>query len=257
MKRLTVSLALSLTFAFAAHASDRIVTDSPVVQSLVAGVTGSIPGALMAPGADPHHMQLRPSQARDLARADYLIWIGPEFSPWLDEATLSINPDVVDVRLGEADAHAWLDPEVAQAWADRVADVLGISENSVDLSALQTALEANLSALKEVPLLVGHDAYSAFAKRFGLNVVDAIADGHAAPPGAAHLSALKAAVEAEKVGCIVMDSTEIADYVGIISGGSDVPVVTVDLSGLGLEPGVEFYGALMLRLSRDLQGCLR
>ncbi len=66
----------------------RVVTDLPPVHALVAEVMGEIgtPLLLLDQGADAHSFQLRPSQARALAEADLLVWIGPEMTPWLERA---------------------------------------------------------------------------------------------------------------------------------------------------------------------------
>lgn len=63
-----------------------VVADLPVTQSLAAQVMGELgtPGLILERGADPHHAQLRPSQARALAGADLVIWIGEGMSPWLE-----------------------------------------------------------------------------------------------------------------------------------------------------------------------------
>ncbi|MCA2012919.1 zinc ABC transporter substrate-binding protein [Cereibacter sphaeroides] len=65
----------------------RVVTDTPVTQSLVAQVMGDLgaPDPLLDAGADPHHVQLRPSQARALAGADLVVWTGEALTPWLAE----------------------------------------------------------------------------------------------------------------------------------------------------------------------------
>lgn len=83
MSRLLFALFLSATPALAE--APRVVTDLPLTQSLVAGVLGdgAVVTALLDRGADPHHAQLRPSQARALSGADLVVWIGPGLSPWL------------------------------------------------------------------------------------------------------------------------------------------------------------------------------
>lgn len=239
-----------------AIAADAIVTDSPVVQSLVARVTGETPVALLSPGADPHHFHLRPSQMRELMQADWLIWIGPDFSPWLDQDTLMINQDIRDLRLGEADPHGWLDPQLATTWAKEIAGELGVHEVGADFSRLEAEMRESLDLLADLPLIVGHDAYDALAERFDLNIVGAIADGHAAAPGAAHLSELRKLVVEKRVACVVSDSHEIEDYVQIVAEDSNAKVIDLDLSGDGLEQGPEYYPALMRRVAQQLLGCL-
>ncbi|MEI4484935.1 zinc ABC transporter substrate-binding protein [Frigidibacter sp. MR17.14] len=65
-----------------------VATDTPITQSLVAMVMGDLgsPTVLMSQGGDPHHYQMRPSEARALAGADLLVWTGPALTPWLDRA---------------------------------------------------------------------------------------------------------------------------------------------------------------------------
>jgi zinc transport system substrate-binding protein len=65
-----------------------IVTDTPVAHSLVSMVTGDLaePVLLLDAGADPHHFQLRPSQARAVAQADLVVWMGPALTPWMARA---------------------------------------------------------------------------------------------------------------------------------------------------------------------------
>ncbi|WP_376871527.1 zinc ABC transporter substrate-binding protein [Albirhodobacter sp. R86504] len=82
-------LALTSTLALAPCAAlaevPMVLTDIPAVASLTAKVMGDLgtPEALLQPGSDEHHYQLRPTQARALQEADLLIWIGPELTPWL------------------------------------------------------------------------------------------------------------------------------------------------------------------------------
>ena len=132
-----------------------VMTDFAPTQSLVAQVMGNLgqPERLVEQGVDPHSYQLRPSQARALASADLVIWVGPELTPWM-ERVLTTAPDAQVVGLlanpatilkaypdeaGHddgagadsethdhmgADPHAWLDPENAKAWIEIIRDAL-------------------------------------------------------------------------------------------------------------------------------------
>jgi zinc transport system substrate-binding protein len=144
-----------------------VVTDIPVVQSLVAEVMGDLgaPDALVTGGADAHAYQLRPSQAQAVAMADLVFWVGPEMTPWFDRV-LQANPDAKAVGLlaakgtilrhyddhpddddhsdGEsddqgdghgdghghegADPHAWLDPKNAALWLGVIAQALASAD---------------------------------------------------------------------------------------------------------------------------------
>ncbi|MGC1488883.1 MAG: zinc ABC transporter substrate-binding protein [Albidovulum sp.] len=133
-----------------------VITDIPVVQSLVAEVMGDLgaPEALVTGGADAHAYQLRPSQAQAVAMADLVFWVGPEMTPWFDRV-LQANPDGKAVGLlaakgtilrhyadhpddddhsdddhsddhdhEGADPHAWLDPKNAALWLGVIAQAL-------------------------------------------------------------------------------------------------------------------------------------
>lgn len=81
------SLILALSAVPALAQVPRVVVDLPVAQSLVAQVMGELgtPELLLDRGADPHSVQLRPSQARALAGAGLVVWTGEGMSPWLEE----------------------------------------------------------------------------------------------------------------------------------------------------------------------------
>jgi zinc transport system substrate-binding protein len=80
----------ALTLAAAPAAADVpvVVTDTPVVHSLVSLVMGDLgaPAVLVEQGADEHSFQLRPSQAAALADAGVIFWVGEELTPWLARA---------------------------------------------------------------------------------------------------------------------------------------------------------------------------
>lgn len=70
-----------------------VVADVPVAHSLTAMVMGDLgtPELLLDRGADPHHFQLRPSQARAVAHAGLVVWMGPEMAPWMERAVASLS----------------------------------------------------------------------------------------------------------------------------------------------------------------------
>lgn len=113
MRYIISFLTASLALPAMAEVPD-VVTDIPPVHSLVAQVMGDLgqPVLLLESGADVHSFQLRPSQARDLARADLVVWIGPDLTPWLDRALSGPELRLLDAagtelrEYGEADDEA-------------------------------------------------------------------------------------------------------------------------------------------------------
>lgn len=133
----------------------RVITDIPPIYGLTKTVMGDLgaPVLLLSKGADEHDFQLRPSQMRDIAAADLVVWVGPKLTPWLDRAlaggdmaSLALMDQsgtiVMDYAVahdhghdhegedhsGEdhsgANPHLWMDPDNAVIWLDMIADAL-------------------------------------------------------------------------------------------------------------------------------------
>lgn len=101
--RYIITLAFASTPALAEVPA--VVTDIPPVHALVAQVMGDLgqPELLLARGADEHDFQLKPSQARAVADADLVVWIGPELTPWLDSALATRPEGAATLGLLDAD----------------------------------------------------------------------------------------------------------------------------------------------------------
>ena len=135
----------------------RVVTDIAPVQSLVAQIMHGVgtPDLIVPPAASPHDHAMRPSEARDLANANIVIWMGPTLTPWLEGSIGALAPNATHLALQdhagtvlpfregaqfeaheheahdhadepaeEFDPHMWLDPTNAQAWVAKITAVL-------------------------------------------------------------------------------------------------------------------------------------
>lgn len=175
---------LALTGGSMAHAEvPVVVTDIPVVQSLVAQVMGDLgtPELLVNAGAEPHSYQMRPSQVRALRSADLIFWVGPEMTPWLDRAlqtapegssTLLLSapgtmvqpyPEYAGVGSADqdhddhdhdhdsTDPHAWLDPVNGRAWLAEIRDRLAATDpdNAATYSQNAETADSAISALED------------------------------------------------------------------------------------------------------------
>jgi zinc transport system substrate-binding protein len=65
----------------------RVATDIAPVHSLVAQVMAGVgtPDLTIPPGASPHSYSMRPSEARALAGANLVVWVGPSLTAWLGD----------------------------------------------------------------------------------------------------------------------------------------------------------------------------
>ncbi|SMX42452.1 zinc ABC transporter substrate-binding protein [Maliponia aquimaris] len=159
---------LLLTACFALPVAARaevpkVVTDIGPVESLTALVMQGLgtPERLLPPGASPHEMALRPSQARLLSEADLVIWVGPDLTPQLARQIEALAPEARSLPLAKVagthllpareaglfahdhgdedhghddhahddghaahDSHPWLDPDNALVWLGAIASAL-------------------------------------------------------------------------------------------------------------------------------------
>ncbi len=87
-----VALMAGLAGTSALAQAPSVVAEMPVTHSLVAMVMGDLgqPVLLLDRGADPHDFALRPSQARAVAEADLVVWLGPDMAPWMSRTVASL-----------------------------------------------------------------------------------------------------------------------------------------------------------------------
>lgn len=159
MRRILSLLLLCATPA--AAEPPRIVADIAPVHALVATVMegAGAPELLIPASMSPHDLALKPSQARALGRADLVVWMGPEMSPWLDRVMQANGANQMalmrvpgtellafreDTLFGDdhdghvedghdhghsgIDPHAWLDPMNAAVWMQALAERLAVMD---------------------------------------------------------------------------------------------------------------------------------
>jgi len=82
----------------------RVATDIAPVHALVSIVMDGVgsPDLTIPPGATPHSYAMRPSEARALAGADLVVWVGPALTPWLDEPIETLAGGAVHLTLQDS-----------------------------------------------------------------------------------------------------------------------------------------------------------
>ncbi|MEQ9329948.1 zinc ABC transporter substrate-binding protein [Thalassobaculum sp.] len=163
----------------------RVVASIAPIGSLAAAVMRDVgaPTVLLPAGASPHAYALRPSEARALASADLVLWVGEALEAFLEEPLETLAPKGTVVELmetdglvllptrtggvweaghgehdhgghkehgkaeasdhGNIDAHLWLDPRNASVIVERIATAL--AERDPDRAA---TYRANAQAAK-------------------------------------------------------------------------------------------------------------
>ncbi len=292
---------LALFFLGAAPAlaaGPKVVVTLKPVHGLVSGVMAGIgqPHLLLAAEADPHSHAMRPSEARALAAADAVFWIGPALEGYLQKplaslaakarvVALSDSPGVILLPAREGgiwqedqdhgqhehsrDPHIWLDPRNAQAMVDHVVTVLAqldpgndgaYRRNGVRVVAGLVALEAEiarqLASVRALPYMVLHDAYQYFEARFYTNALGAIAVAPDRKPGARRIAAIRQRLAQGRVRCLFREAQFPANLVDTLTAGLDVRVADLDPIGRDIAAGPDAYGRILRQLSGTMENCL-
>lgn len=166
------------------------------------------------------------------------------------------------------DGHLWLDPANARLIVRHVADVLSarrpadaatFKANADDLVRRLEALDAELAAgakdLAGRPIVVFHDAYQYFERRYGLSVVGSITVNPEVKPSAKRLSALRAKVEKLAAVCVLSEPQFDSGLVASVAGGTKARTGVVDPLGATIEPGPDLYFGVLRGLLASVKPC--
>jgi len=186
--------------------------------------------SLLRPNSDPHEYEPRPRDVQRVAEADLVLRSGGEVDVWLADVLENAGGDapVLDAGAGRpfmrAEAHWWHDPRNAR-WAvarirdalvrvdgaDRAALVRGAAAYDRRLRALDAGMARCMAAVPPARrrLVTDHDAFGAFAARYGITVVGAVIPARTtqAQPSAGELSRLAAVIRREGVQAVFPETS--------------------------------------------------
>ena len=282
VRRLAALLgAFLLATAPARAAAPETVASIKPIHALVAGVMAGIaePMLLLRGAASPHGAGLLPSQAKALAGAGLVFWLGPELETFLERPLASLAEGARVVGLGSLpglvrppgapDAHVWLDPANARAIAiaaarhlaqldpdNRAAYDANASALAARLDALDQELRTDLAPLAGRPFAVYHDAYRYLEAAYGLNSIGAVALDPERQPGARRLVELRARIKATGARCLFVEPQFPPALAAIVIEGGQARLAVLDPLGAELAPGPELYFTLMRRIAASLTACL-
>ncbi|MEQ8815967.1 MAG: zinc ABC transporter substrate-binding protein [Thalassobaculum sp.] len=96
----------------------RVVASIAPIGSLAAAVMRDVgaPTVLLPAGASPHAYALRPSEARALASADLVLWVGEALEAFLEEPLETLAPKGTVVELMETDGLVLLPTRTGGVW---------------------------------------------------------------------------------------------------------------------------------------------
>ena len=167
---------------------------------------------------------------------------------------------------GEFDPHIWLDPMNAKIIVKKVTNQL----SKLDKDNSSTYKSNSKKALKEIDnlikqvksdinkdakVVVFHDAYQYFEKRFDVNIIGALTVNTDVLPGAEQLAEIREVIEHEKVTCVLSEPQFNPDIVKTIANDTNINMGVLDPLGAKLDKGKTLYFNLISNISSSLKNC--
>jgi ABC-type Zn uptake system ZnuABC Zn-binding protein ZnuA len=238
--------------------------------------------ALVPPGQDPHAVDIKPAQMAALRQAALLVRVGLDHEPWLARVLRTarergsmpadldcskgiplLQADTARVRSergehvhGFGNTHYWLDPDTARlitagmlealvrlAPADRGYFEKRRGEFLTRLDAGLARWSAAMAPYRGARIVVVHESWPYFARRFGLEIVAAVEPTPGVPPSPAYLASLTKRMKEAQVRVLIAEpysNAAVVAKVAALSGAREVRLA----SSVGAEPDARDYIAL-------------
>lgn len=279
-----------------AKPADVLVTIKPI-HSLVAKVMKGVgtPGLLIGGGASAHSYSLKPSDARALAHAKLIVWVGPDLENFLvgplhtlagHAQTLALEKAPGVTRLeprrgglwndglqtgddGTTDPHIWLAPQNAIAMIRAIAAALEKTDPAhatnyaanaktaiADIRHLDAQTARALAPVRTRPYIVFHDAYHYFEDAYHLSPIGAVTVAPERPVGPRRVEIIRSALQTGKAVCIFREPEFSPQLIATMRAGTAAREGVLDPVGADLEPGPGLYDALIGNLTQSLVRCL-
>lgn len=136
-------------------------------------------------GAEPHDLELKPSDVVSIQRADLVLYLGEGFQPAVEKAVAATHAHAVDLLTGlelrrgkdeqgnpALDPHVWLDPVRYAQMAARIGRAFGRPQPTAAyvarLRALDARYRAGLARCTRRTIVTSHAAFGYLAGRYGL-----------------------------------------------------------------------------------------
>ena len=235
--------------------------------------------SLTDPRQGHHPRELLPRQLTVLARADLLVRVGFDNEPWLPTALRSVRPRARDLDLSKAitpittetarlradsrpHIHAfgspnyWLDPENTHPLTAAILDALvaiAPADRSVfeqNRSRFLARVDAGMARWLEqlrphrgTRVVVGHDAWPYFARRFGLTITATVEEKPGVPPSPKYLATLIDRMRQTGVRVIIADPESPMALLHRISEATGARVALL-VPSVGADPEASDYFTL-------------
>ncbi len=259
-----------------------VVTTFSTLNSFVSGVGGRYVRArnIVPVGASPETFQPTPQSIAVLSGAQLVVENGTGIDAWVDRlvrgagvprSRVLVITDGMPVVGGNP--HLWMDPVLAKTYVAKILTALvridpahaaAFKKNAVAYDAKLDALTAWIrSQIATIPparrqLIVFHDAWPYFAKRFGIEIVGSLVPAPGQEPNPRRLAELVTLARARHVRAVFAEPEYSAKLANAFAGSADIHVVT-DLydDSIGHRAAVHDYLSMMRYNTEQLVRALK
>jgi len=201
---------------------------------------------LTPPGAEPHDVELTPSDVARISDAELVVYVGSGFQPAVEDAVANRAGPSLDVLEDAGDPHVWLDPVAFAGIVQRIAsraeelrlepDAGAVSHLRSVLRGLDVQYRRGLENCERRVVVTTHAAFGELARRYGLTEISLAGRTPESEPSPRDLERLIAEVGASDATTVFAEplvSSRVAETVAHEAG---VRVATLDpIEGLSQE----------------------
>jgi zinc transport system substrate-binding protein len=220
---------------------------------------------LTPPGAEPHDLEVSPSDVQELRSADFVLLLGHGFQPQLEQSAgtgknVLLLLDTPSLRLVPGDPHVWLDPLRYALVVRRIGSALGRPRPAerfiAKLHALDREYRAGLADCARREIVTSHEAFGYLAQRYSLRQVAITGVTPEAEPTPQKLAGVISTVRRTHATTVFFEtlvSPRLADTVARETGAKTAVLDPIE----GLTPEEQKAGADYFSLMRSNLAALR
>lgn len=202
---------------------------------------------LIAAGTEPHHFEPTPGDIIKVNHSDLFIYVSKELEPWTQDI-LKGMPSVSFVESGPLfegeDPHVWMTPYGALSMSESILEALirkdpknksyykkNFKNFEEQIQSLHAAFKQGLSSCQSREMIhIGHLAFAALAKDYGLNLHALTGTSHQSEHSVRKLAGLIKLIKKNQVGAVFTEemlSSDLANTVSLETGVQILPLYTV------------------------------
>ncbi len=238
---------------------------------------------LIPSGLSPHDVVLKVSDIRTLAKADLVLWIGPNFEIRAKKQFTGLSPsklvtaldliypdrekNVVDEENDhhedhsehdhDIDPHIWLSPTIAKQLAKALSKRLDLPIVDIYSDQIQKDTINLLLPLKNRNYMVHHQGIGYFVNEFNLQSGLSIRDMLGKQKGAKTQFNLR--LEGQKLGvnCVFIEPQHGDKDAVAMAKDLSVPTTTIDILGVAYNDQLPSYESYIYGLARQFSACFK